>query len=53
MVGHARSAGLPVMCETTPHHFALCDSEIAPYDSNYKMKPPIRGCGDRDAVIEA
>jgi dihydroorotase len=51
MVGHARSMGLPVTCETTPHHFALCDAEIHPYDSNYKMRPPIRGCGDRDAVI--
>jgi dihydroorotase len=51
MVGYARSKGLPVTCETTPHHFALCDAEMAPYDSNYKMKPPIRGCCDRDAVL--
>jgi dihydroorotase len=51
MVGYARSKGLPVTCETTPHHFALCDAEIKPYDSNYKMRPPIRGCGDRDAVL--
>jgi dihydroorotase len=52
MVGYAKSKGLPVTCETTPHHFALCDAEVAPYDSNYKMKPPIRGCGDRDAVLD-
>src|SRR3954447_1925938 len=51
MVEHARSAGLAVTCETTPHHFALCDAEMAPYDSNYKMKPPIRGGCDRDAVL--
>jgi dihydroorotase len=50
MVEHARRAGLAVTCETTPHHFALCDAEMHAYDSNYKMKPPIRGECDRDAV---
>ncbi len=51
MVGHARQAGLPVTCEATPHHFALCDAQMAAYDSNYKMKPPIRGACDREAVL--
>src|SRR3954449_9976144 len=41
MVEYARGAGLPVTCETTPHHFALCDAEMPPYDSNYKMRPPL------------
>jgi dihydroorotase len=50
MVGRARSEGLAVTCEATPHHFALCDAEMRPYDSNYKMKPPIRGTCDREAV---
>lgn len=44
MVGFARSRGLPVTCEVTPHHFALADEQIPPYDGNYKMKPPLRGC---------
>src|SRR5436309_7435578 len=52
MVQHARRAGLRVTCETTPHHFALCDAAMAPYDSNYKMRPPLRGECDRDAVVE-
>src|SRR3954452_9331454 len=52
MVEHARRAGLPVTCETTPHHFALCDAEMLPYDSNYKMRPPLRGECDRAAVID-
>ena len=51
MVDYARRAGLPVSCEATPHHFALCDSEMLPYDSNYKMKPPLRSCSHRDAVM--
>src|SRR3954462_8433789 len=52
MVDWARRAGLPVSCETTPHHFALCDAEMLPYDSNYKMRPPLRSDCDRTAVIE-
>jgi dihydroorotase len=52
MVEYARQQGLPVSCEATPHHFALTDNDMAPYDSNYKMKPPLRACGDRDAVTE-
>jgi dihydroorotase len=52
MVEHARLVGLPVTCEATPHHFALCDAEMHAYDSNYKMKPPLRGDGDRAAIVE-
>jgi dihydroorotase len=51
MVAFAKSKGLPVTAETTPHHFALTDQELGSYDSNYKMKPPLR-CGiDVAAVI--
>src|SRR6478672_6276486 len=52
MVEYARRQGLPVTCETTPHHFAMTDAEMAPYDSNYKMKPPLRSCGHRDAIVD-
>src|SRR6476469_10496975 len=52
MVEYGRRHGLPVTCETTPHHFALCDAEMLPYDSNYKMRPPLRGDCDRAAVVE-
>lgn len=52
MVAYAKMKGLDVSCEATPHHFALCDSDILTYDSNYKMKPPLRGHGDLHSVIE-
>jgi dihydroorotase len=51
MVEYARRQGLPVTCETTPHHFTLSDAEMAPYDSNYKMKPPLRASCHREAVV--
>ena len=52
MVKFAKSKGLPVTAEATPHHIALADSDMTPYDSNYKMKPPLRACGHVDAVID-
>ena len=53
IVRHARRLGIPVSCEVTPHHFALTDAEIPDYDSNYKMKPPLRAGRDRDAALDA
>lgn len=52
MVAFAKKRGLKVSCEATPHHFVLADSDTAPYDSNYKMKPPLRGKHDVAAVLE-
>src|SRR5206468_1908444 len=52
MVEQAQRMELPVTCEVTPHHFALCDDEMLPYDSNYKMKPPLRSSCDAAAVTD-
>ena len=52
MVDYARRHGLPVTCEATPHHFSLTDEDMAAYDSDYKMKPPLRSVCDRAALVE-
>ncbi len=52
MVAAAKARGLAVTAEATPHHFALADTDMSPYDSNYKMKPPLRGRCDVGAVTE-
>jgi dihydroorotase len=52
MVAFAKSRGLTVTAEATPHHFAITDAELANYDSNYKMKPPLRSDADVTAVID-
>ncbi len=52
MVAYAKAHGLAVTSEATPHHFALADADMIPYDSNYKMKPPLRAGRDRQAVID-
>jgi dihydroorotase len=51
MVAFAKMRGLKVTSETTPHHFALSDTQMQPYDSNYKMKPPLRSVCDVGAVV--
>jgi len=52
MVAFAKARGLAVTCEATPHHFTLADSDMPPYDSNYKMKPPLRSGCDTGAVTQ-
>jgi dihydroorotase len=50
MVSLAKARGLAVTAEATPHHLALSDADMAPYDGNFKMKPPLRSHGDVEAV---
>jgi dihydroorotase len=50
MVAFAKKRGLRVTSEATPHHFALADRDMRAYDSNYKMKPPLREACDVNFV---
>ena len=52
MVSFAKQRGLSVTAEATPHHFVLSDSDMPPYDSSYKMKPPLRERRDIEAVTQ-
>ncbi len=52
MVAHAKRLGVRVSCEATPHHFVLTDETLSDYDSNFKMKPPLRTQCDIAAVID-
>jgi len=46
----AKSRGLKVTCEVTPHHFTLIDEDVQ-YDSRYKMNPPLAAGEDREALL--
>lgn len=52
MVAFAKTRGLPVTCEVTPHHFTLADEDMPAYDPNYKMKPPLRSKCDVSAMLD-
>ena len=53
-VREAKSKGLPVTCEVTPHHLALTDEQVAvtDYDTNTKMNPPLRSADHVEALLE-
>lgn len=53
MVREAKARGLKVTCEVTPHHFALTDSELTRFDSDFKMNPPLRSQADLEAILDA
>src|SRR6266550_503472 len=46
----AKSRGLRVTCEVTPHHFTLIDEDVR-YDSRFKMNPPLAAREDREALL--
>jgi dihydroorotase len=52
-VRDAKSKGIKVTAEVTPHHFTLTDEAVKTYDTNYKMNPPLRTQEDIDAMIAA
>ena len=47
----AKSRGVRVTAEATPHHFTLTDESLRTFDANFKMNPPLRGQEHDDAVI--
>lgn len=49
-VRSAKSRGLGVTCEVTPHHFTLIDEDVS-YDSRFKMNPPLAAREDRAALL--
>ena len=50
-VRSAKSRGVRVTCEVTPHHFTLIDEDVS-YDSRFKMNPPLAAREDRAALLE-
>jgi dihydroorotase len=52
LIRAAKERGVKVTAEAAPHHFTLTDKAVALYDTNAKMKPPLRSEIDREAVRE-
>ncbi|MGD2063902.1 MAG: dihydroorotase [Nitrospirota bacterium] len=53
LVRRAQARGLAVSAEAAPHHLLLTDEEMPPFDTHWKMSPPLRSPADRDAVRDA
>ncbi len=50
LIRWAKSKGLKVTAEATPHHFTLTHERCLGYDTNAKMNPPLREAADREAI---
>ena len=50
LVRQAKSDGLPVTAEATPHHISLTDELLRSYSAIYKVTPPLRTMDDVVAV---
>ncbi|MEO5728569.1 MAG: amidohydrolase family protein, partial [Byssovorax sp.] len=49
----AKSRGIKVTAEVTPHHLMLTDASVLGYDTACKVNPPLREQADVDALREA
>ncbi len=52
LVREAKSRGVPVTAEVTPHHFTLTDEAVAGYNTSTKVNPPLRTAADVAAIKE-
>lgn len=52
-LAEAKSRGLRVSAEVTPHHLTWTDDALASYDTHCKVNPPLRSEEHRAALIEA
>jgi len=50
LIRWAKSRGVQVTAEVTPHHLLLTDDLVATYDPAYKVNPPLRSKADVEAV---
>ncbi|MGI8518107.1 MAG: dihydroorotase [Acidimicrobiia bacterium] len=51
LISAARSQGLKVTSEVTPHHLAFDDERVMALDPAFKMYPPLRSAADREALV--
>lgn len=53
LIRSAKKKHLKVTAEVTPHHLFLTDETLQNYDTNLKMKPPLRSKKDVRALLAA
>lgn len=53
LIRNAKKKKVRVSAEVTPHHLLLEDASLKNYDTNLKMKPPLRSRSDVKAMIKA
>ena len=51
-IRRAKTRGVRVTAEATPHHLLLTEERVEGFDTDAKMNPPLRSSVDREAVRE-
>ncbi|MBS0663482.1 MAG: dihydroorotase [Verrucomicrobia bacterium] len=51
IIRRAKTRGVRITAEATPHHLSFTDEELRTYDTSFKMNPPLRTASDRRAII--
>ncbi|TBO43941.1 dihydroorotase [Pedobacter kyonggii] len=51
LIRKAKKDGVRVSCDVTAHHLVFTEELLSDFDSNYKVKPPLRGKADVKALI--
>lgn len=52
LIKGAKAKGLKVTCDVAAHHLVLTDEALLGFDSQYKVKPPLRTQTDVDALLQ-
>jgi dihydroorotase len=52
LIREAKAKGVQVTCDVAAHHLILTDEELKGFDSQYKVKPPLRVQSDVDALVK-
>lgn len=50
LIRAAKKRGVLVSCEVTPHHFSLTDEAVRGYNTQAKVRPPLRTAEDVEAL---
>src|SRR6195952_3337006 len=52
LIREAKRKGLEVTCDVAAHHLVLTDEALLGFDSQYKVKPPLRTQDDVNALLK-
>jgi len=52
LIRKAKKKGLEVTCDVAAHHLFFTDDDLVTFDSNLKVRPPLRTKDDRAALIK-
>jgi dihydroorotase len=52
LIKEAKKKGLNISCSVAAHHIFLTDKEIQSFDTNFKVKPPLRSDKDVKSLIK-